>query len=58
MSHSFCLVKQFYSKKDPGVQILLLTVLGGGKCVFLLVLSLFYQPLIVEGMATCSSGMP
>lgn len=27
-----------------GVQILLLTVLGGGSCVFLWLVSLFYEP--------------
>lgn len=45
LSRSFCLFKQLYSKKDTGVQILLLTVLGGRKCVFLSLVSLFYQPL-------------
>lgn len=58
LSPSFCLFKQFYSKEDTGVQILLLTVLGGRKCVFLLLVSLFYQPFIFEGTATRSLEMP
>lgn len=45
LSHSFWLFKQFYSKKDTGVQILLLTVLGGRNYVFPSLVGLFYQPL-------------
>lgn len=45
LSRFIWLFKQFYSKKDIGVQILLLTVLGGRNCVFLSLVSLFYQAL-------------